>query len=98
QLLWDPWLRPIVKCGQQALSVFLSGMVLSHIAGMVFDHWGTSAVMQIAVNGTVFALLVAIAYGVAWFKAAPWKRRPAPVAVPAPAGAPMPEMGRLAAE
>jgi hypothetical protein len=73
-ILLAPPLRPFVKCGQQALAVFLSGMVLSHIGGMVFDHLGTDAGIQIAVNGVSFALLFAIAYGVAWFKGTPWKR------------------------
>ncbi len=77
QLLLTPPLKPFVKCGQQALSLFTSGMVLSYIGGMVFDHWGVGALAQLAVNGTSFALLFAVAYGVAWFKAAPWKRRDA---------------------
>jgi poly(3-hydroxybutyrate) depolymerase len=75
QILLTPPLRPFVKCGQQALSIFTSGMVLSYIGGMVFDHQGTGVLIQIVVNGVTFALLFAIAYGVAWFKAAPWKRR-----------------------
>jgi hypothetical protein len=84
-ILLTPVLRPFVKCGQQALAVFLSGMVLSHIGGMVFDHAGTGAEMQLLVNGVSFAALLAIAYTVGWFKATPWKRRPAPaVSVPAP--------------
>jgi poly(3-hydroxybutyrate) depolymerase len=75
QILLTPPLRPFVKCGQQALSIFTSGMVLSYIGGMVFDHSGTGALVQLAVNGVTFGLLFAIGYGVAWFKAAPWKRR-----------------------
>ncbi len=83
-------LRPFVKCGQQALAVFLSGMVLSHIGGMVFDHLGTEAGVQLAVNGVSFTLLFAIAYGVAWFKGTPWKRRAAePPATPVLAVAPL---------
>src|SRR5262249_10322366 len=74
-MLLTPVLRPFVKCGQQALSIFTSGMVLSYIGGMIFDRWGTGVLMQIVVNGVTFTLLFAIAYGVAWFKAAPWKRR-----------------------
>ena len=74
-VLLTPLLRPFVKCGQQALSIFTSGMVLSYIGGMVFDHFGTGAVIQFAVNGASFGILFAIAYGVAWFKAAPWKRK-----------------------
>lgn len=106
QTLWRPALRPIVKCGQQALSVFLSGMMLSHVAGMVFDHWGTGPLVQIVVNGTVFGLLVAIAYTVGWFKAAPWKRRAEPAATAPKAAAAKPDASsppalagvRLAAE
>ena len=75
RMLLMPPLKPFVKCGQQALSIFTSGMVLSYLGGMVFDHEGTGALAQIAVNGLSFAALFAIAYGVAWFKAAPWKRR-----------------------
>jgi hypothetical protein len=84
-------LRPFVKCGQQALAVFLSGMVLSHIGGMIFDHLGTGADTQLAVNGVSFALLFTVAYGVAWFKGTPWKRRAAEApstAVPEPAALP----------
>jgi hypothetical protein len=74
-VLLGPALKPFVKCGQQALPVFLSGMVLSHIGGMVFDHRGTAVAPQLAVNGVSFALLFAVAYGVAWFKGTPWKQR-----------------------
>jgi hypothetical protein len=70
-------LRGFVKCGQQALAVFVSGMILSHVASMVFDHAGTGPLVQVAVNAICFALLFAVAYTVAWFKSLPWKRRPA---------------------
>ena len=98
EILLTPILRPFVKCGQQALAVFLSGMILSFVGSMVFDHAGTGPAMQLLVNGASFGLLFAIAYGVAWFKATPWKRRPAmaPIAVvaplpgPAPVGTPAP--------
>jgi hypothetical protein len=85
-ILLSPMLRPFVKCGQQALAVFVSGMILSHVASMVFDHAGTGFVTQVAVNGACFALLFAVAYTVAWFKAQPWKRRPAvaPIAASVP--------------
>jgi hypothetical protein len=75
-ILLSPALRPFVKCGQQALAVFVSGMILSHVASMVFDHVGTGLAAQLAINGVCFALLFAVAYTVAWFKAQPWKRRP----------------------
>jgi hypothetical protein len=94
-LLSEP-LRPIVKCGQQALSIFVSGMVLSHIGGMVFDHIGTGFGAQVLVNGATIPTLVAIAYGVAWFKDAPWKHK-ALVAAPRTQHA-VPAAGRMAPE
>jgi hypothetical protein len=75
QILLTPWLKPFVKCGQQALSIFTSGMVMSYIGGMAFDREGTGFLTQVWVNAVAFALLFAIGYGVAWFKQAPWKRR-----------------------
>ena len=89
-ILLTPVLKPFVKCGQQALAVFLSGMVLSHIGGMIFDHTGTGPTMQLLINAASFGALFAVAYTVAWFKATPWKRRATPtlaVAAPDPAGA-----------
>jgi hypothetical protein len=77
QVLLTPVLKPFVKCGQQALSIFTSGMVLSYIGGMIFDHQGTGLLTQLWVNAIAFGLLFAIGYGVAWFKRAPWKRNAA---------------------
>ena len=83
-LLRPPWL-PFVKCGQQALSIYLSCETLAHIGGMVFDRWGNGWRMQIAVNAVAFAALFGVGYLVAWTKRAPWKR---PAAAPAAATAP----------
>jgi hypothetical protein len=86
QILLSPPLRPFVKCGQQALAIYVSCEVLAHIGGMVFDHAGTGLAAQIAVNGVSFAAMFSIAFIVAWFKAPPWKGKPAPPVsvVPAP--------------
>ena len=83
--------RPIVRCGQQSLAVFLSGIILAYVAGMAFDLIGTGAAAQIAVNAVTFGVTLAIAYATAWFKSAPWTK-PAPVAQ-----AVAPEGGVLAA-
>jgi hypothetical protein len=83
QILLSPPLRPFVKCGQQALSIYVSCETLAQAGGMVFDHAGTGWRVQIAVNGAAFAMLFAIGYGVAWAKRAPWKR-PQPAAPVAP--------------
>ncbi|HXP31758.1 MAG TPA: OpgC domain-containing protein [Stellaceae bacterium] len=89
-------LRPFVKCGQQALSIFVSGMVLSFLGGMVFDHAGDGAAVQIAVNGACFGTLFGIAYGVAWIKSTPWKRPPARAVAPSVVVAPLERDGDIA--
>jgi hypothetical protein len=76
--------RPMVKCGQQALSIFLAGILLADLGGMAFDQMGAGLGAQLIVNGVGFAALFAIAYGVAWIKSAPWtKPLPAPASVTA---------------
>lgn len=76
--------RPIFKCGQQALSVFVSGVFLSQLASLAFERLGTGLAAQILVNGIGFAGLVAVAYTVAWFKAPPWKQPRATTQATAP--------------
>ena len=71
--------RPVVKCGQQALSIFLAGILLADLGGMAYDQLGTGLGAQIVVNGAGFAALFAIAYSVAWIKSAPWTK---PTSVP----------------
>lgn len=87
-VLDHPLARPIRRCGQQALSVFVTGLVYSQIAGMLFDVLGSGAVMQLAVNGSALALLVAVAHLVAWMKSQPWKRAGAAPVVVVPVGRP----------
>jgi len=79
-LIQHDYVRPMVKCGQQALSLFLAGILLADLGGMAFDRLGSGLGAQILVNGVCFAVLFAMAYGVAWIKAAPWNR---PKLVPA---------------
>lgn len=57
-----------------ALPIFVSGIILCETGGVVFDRRKTGALMQLSLNTVSFAALVAIAYGVAWFKAVPGKR------------------------
>jgi hypothetical protein len=73
-LIQHDYVRPMVKCGQQALSLFLAGILLADLGGMAFDQLGSGLGAQLLVNGVCFAALFAIAYGVAWIKAAPWNK------------------------
>jgi hypothetical protein len=88
-LLTRPALRPFTTCGQQALAVFISGIILADLGGLAFDTVGTGWAAQIWVNLACFAATFAVAYLVAWVKSAPWTKPP-PVAAPLaePAGDP----------
>ncbi len=64
--------RAILTVGQQSLAVFVGGLVVSQLLGAAFDVVGRDPLAALAVNLTAFALVVAIAYFVAWIKGAPW--------------------------
>lgn len=68
-------LRPLITTGQQALPVFLTGMVLSQVSGMALDLWRRTFLSTLAVNATSIALLIMTAHLMAWFKSQPWRGR-----------------------
>ncbi len=92
-LLWNreksllsPWIAPIVKVGTQALPTFLTGIVLSWCGSIFLDQVGRTGWSFFVVNAGGCALLILVAYTVAWYKASPWvQRRPSAPAPPAPA-------------
>ncbi len=63
----------VVKTGQQALPVFLTGIAMSFMGGMALDVWGRNIPKTIAVNAAGIILLILTAYVVAWFKSQPWR-------------------------
>lgn len=90
-VLTQPWARPFVRTGQQALTVFITGMALSHLAGMVLQTYGTGVAMQILVHGVGFSVLIGLAFAANFVKNAPWKTKAAAStgAVAAPAAVPV---------
>ena len=68
------------KVGQQSLAVFVSSMVLAQAMGAALDYTPERGSRRgvAAANLSGFAILIGLAYVVAWFKAQPW-RREAPV-------------------
>ena len=87
---WGRVVKVIQKVGQQSLAVFLVSIVAARALGMVLDVVGRDAIQVALVNGLGFAILIATAYLVAWFKGQPW-RRPAPAPREEPAAQPQPE-------
>ncbi len=70
------WLVTVTtKVGQQSLAIFVFSMVYARILGFLLDRLGASPAHILAMNLIGFATLIGVAYGVAWFKAAPWRKR-----------------------
>ncbi|HUG62833.1 MAG TPA: OpgC domain-containing protein, partial [Methylomirabilota bacterium] len=61
------------RVGQQSLAVFITGMVAARALGILLDTTGRGAIETAAANLLGFAILVAAAYTVGWFKSSPWK-------------------------
>jgi len=60
-------LRPLLVCGQHSLAVFCSGVLLSFAAHWVLDEVAGGIAAQILVSVTGLALMVALAWGMAWY-------------------------------
>lgn len=73
---WRFVLAQITKVGQQSLAVFLVSIVAARFSGFVLDQTGTAPGSVAMVNIAGFAVLLATAYGAAWFKSQPWKGMP----------------------
>jgi hypothetical protein len=82
--IWGGTVRVIRKVGQQSLPIFLTGMAGAQAAGALLDVTGRDALSVTLVNLLGFAVLIAVAYAVAWFKSEPWRRPPAPAAAERP--------------
>ncbi|PJI84260.1 hypothetical protein BC777_3801 [Yoonia maricola] len=74
-VIWSYILAAIMKVGQQSLAVFITSMFLARILGVLFDQVGRSYVTMVWVNALGFAVIIALAYGVGWFKSQPWKKK-----------------------
>ena len=72
--LTGPIVRIISKVGQQSLSIFIAGLVLSFLCATFLNVFGRTYLTVPIANLGGFAILIAIAYGVSWFKSAPWAR------------------------
>lgn len=93
--LIEPWRQRLdrgighllILIGRQSLACFLASVVLARLLGVVADVAGRSELVVALLNLTGFALILATAVVVGWFKSAPWLG-PAPkpaVQPPAPA-------------
>ena len=74
---WGLFVRVVQKVGQQSLAVFLMSLVAAQAIAIARDHLLTeeSYTGQILSNLVGFAILIATAYVVGWFKQAPWAKK-----------------------
>ncbi|MEH6633209.1 MAG: OpgC domain-containing protein [Halopseudomonas aestusnigri] len=84
QILKHRYFDPIIKCGQQALPVFLLSMTLSWIGGIILDQIGRDAFGLTVINVSGVIILIGFAYVMAWAKSSPWRTKPVHKSVPKP--------------
>lgn len=73
--LLQHWLtQGFIKMGQQSLPIFLIGMVLSHLGGMMLDQYGHGASVLVFVNVSGILLLTVLAYAISWLDTKSWKQ------------------------
>lgn len=71
----------LILIGRQSLAAFLASVVLARLLGTVADMAGRSEPVVALLNVAGFALILAVAVVVGWFKSAPWSGpRPKPAA------------------
>jgi hypothetical protein len=63
----------VMRVGQQSLAVFAASMVMARVLGAVLDLAGGGMLAALAVNLAGFAIIIAVAWLAAFFKAKPWK-------------------------
>jgi hypothetical protein len=72
---WDRVVKTVMKVGQQSLAVFVFSMFFARGSGFILDQIGRGEAWwnTVFVNLLGMALLVAVAYFVAWIKSQPWR-------------------------
>ena len=78
----------LILIGRQSLACFLASVVLARLLGTIADMAGRGELLVALLNLAGFALILATALVVSWFKSAPWSG-PAPKPVPEQRGAPV---------
>jgi hypothetical protein len=78
--------NPLVVCGQHSLQVFCVGTFLSFAGHWILVQFNGGLAMQLLVSCTGIALMCALAYVLAWYKAKDQSRAPEPRAEPESAG------------
>ncbi|WP_298290329.1 OpgC family protein [uncultured Litoreibacter sp.] len=73
---WDWIVTIIMKVGQQSLAVFVFSMVFARVLGFAYDQLERSTLKVTIGNLIGCAMLVLVAYFVAYIKQQPWRVKP----------------------
>lgn len=68
-----PVFETLRRVGQQTLAVFLAGLALAQIGGMLIDVMGATWAPTLLVNALGIAALIIVARVANWFAKAPWR-------------------------
>jgi hypothetical protein len=77
--LTGAWVDVVQLVGRQSLAVFLASLVLAQLLGVFLDLAGRQASTFAVANLTGFAVLVAVARIIEWYKGEPWRKTSAAV-------------------
>ncbi|MEM6824759.1 MAG: OpgC domain-containing protein [Pseudomonadota bacterium] len=72
---WRWIVAQITKVGQQSLAIFVFSMAFARVIGFTLDQVGRTTATVTLANVIGVVTLVVVAYTVAWFKGAPWRKR-----------------------
>jgi hypothetical protein len=70
---WSQALQPVIKCGEEWLAVFCSGVFLSFAAHFILITGPNSLAMQVLVSAAGIAIMTGVAYYVSWSKRQDYK-------------------------
>ncbi len=100
---WTALVTVIRRVGQQSLAVFVTSMVLARFLGFLLDVYAVregvpdkDPLAVLAINAFGFAVIIAVAYIVRWFKSQPWRKAPQHRAEPEPEAVPVSRKERAA--
>lgn len=71
--LHAPVFETLRRVGQQTLAVFLAGLALTQIGGMLIDAMGATWAPALTVNALGIVSLIIVACVANWFRKAPWR-------------------------
>lgn len=77
----------IVTVGQQSLATFLGSLVAGRLAGIAIDLSNHAPLVVLLANLAGFAVIIAVAFTVRWFKSTPWSSHRPALKKPSPASA-----------